>query len=189
MLRIETALVFPHNPIGAAILLKHHKTASTRGSLTVHVPPEVMELILFWSNKWTSTSPGGNKWVFLGDISARDKHGEVSWEKARNLLKRELMPATDLRGLRRGGICHSSLIATTEEELLPTTDHASVRNLTTYMAGGLLNQTRRRLQLQFANYNVAASTAQPQTRAGHTYDVSSRSTPHMDNTRTGPQQM
>lgn len=120
--------------LGLAALLVDHKTAASQGSFAMHLPDTLIPLI-----QHTIQAARGSEFLF----------GSADWRLNERELKRRYLADTDLRGLRRGGLCQASLTAATEEDLLNLSDHTSVRALKTYMAGGLLAGVRRRKQITF----------------------------------------
>lgn len=145
MFQLEKQYIFRDNAIGPAVIVRFHKTASTLGPFTMHLTEEVMLDLLHWVHQ--SPHP---TWIFLA-------LGE-SVRLAEARLKRRWLPTTDLRGLRRGGLCNASAAAENDADLLVMSDHTSLAGLRTYLGCGLLAQPRRQQQLRLTNHNVALTS-------------------------------
>lgn len=139
ILRISIADIFlkATTPLeGLAALLVDHKTAQSQGCFALHLPNELETVLRKTIDQATRA---GSTMLF----------GSTDWKKMEAIIKTKYLPQTDLRGLRRGGLCQASIIATSDDDLLVLSDHTSTKALKTYLGGGLLSAIRRRKQITF----------------------------------------
>lgn len=144
ILRIERAYVFLQHVLGPSIVLVVHKTAPTRGPLTVFLPQALVELV-----RLRMLATQGQKYLFCNAVGTG---ATCDWTKQEKLLKKTFFPKTDLRGLRRGGLCTAAQAASREEDMLMMSDHGNLRGLQTYLGGGLMSIPRRNIQVHLGDH-------------------------------------
>lgn len=161
VLRLERVYVLQRNQIGGAVLLRLHKTAGTKGSISMHCPPIVMDKILWWMDRTTDA------FIFLDNTTSDPESVKRAMAQATRHLKRIHLPTTDLRGLRRAGLSNASAIAEREEDLLVLSDHSNLNAMRTYLGRGLLSVPRRQTQVNFVNHLANMTSVHERTTAPH----------------------
>ena len=155
VIRAQRRLLLLENPLGPVLLLVEHKTAATIGAITIHLTQTLRDLCCWWKTRYPNES-----YLFL--------RPDQRWDLMIRQAKRLYFPTTDLRGLRRGGLCTSSIAAPSEDDLLVMSDHRNTTALRTYLGAGMLSVPRRRRQITFISHNEAQQNRhRPTTRRGN----------------------
>jgi integrase len=104
----------------STIILTEHKTVTSIGPVTFHLPPKAMQLV---QELMKSEEEQPRRYLFLPRQLSNRLENEVRAAEQRLKRLSNTLRQKDLRGLRRGGIISASEIATSTGELRVVTHH------------------------------------------------------------------